>query len=161
MDFAHRADLERIPRSVRPRRWQRFRRRREADAWIERGHGNRNAWYGWRIDELTSARERRRLARSARGVVADLSPRVLPGAAPLNRVAVRPYAAMLLALADRLEAQERPVRAPGILAARRLLQHYSSPLFTPPAFDEVAGDNLAGPDVGVTIQSVLNQLDEG
>ncbi len=66
-------------------------------------------------------RERRELGRSVRGIVKALSPRRLPGASPLNRVALRPYCAQLIELADRLDDLERPVSTSGMRAVRRLL----------------------------------------
>ena len=106
--------------------WERRRRREEADAWIASGFAPR---FRWRAEELTSRRERRLLARSVRGVIADLSPRRLPGPVPVNRVAVRPHVELLATLADRL-ADQRPVAPVGILAVRRVLTDPDGPLYT-------------------------------
>ncbi len=117
------------------RRWDERRHlRADADAWIERGYEHHMASrYGWRIDELTSRRERRMLGGSVREIVPELSPRRLPGASPLNRVALRPYRADLIALADRLDDLERPVSAAGMLGVRRLLTDPDSVLYAPTA----------------------------
>lgn len=120
------------------RRWNTRRTLRgEADAWILRGYENRAASrYGWRIDELTGARERRLLGNSLRSVVTDLSQRRRSGVVPLNRAGLRPHCAQLVALADRLEAFERPVSPSGILAVQRLLTEPGSPLYRSTGFDE-------------------------
>jgi hypothetical protein len=120
------------------RRWDvRRRLRAEADAWITRGYENRaGSRYGWRIEDLTGIRERRLLGKSVRAVVAQVSERRLPGAAPLNRVALRPCRAELSALADRLEAFDQPVSPSGILGVHRLLTEPGSVLYTPPSFGE-------------------------
>lgn len=115
---------------------ERHRLRNAADAWITRDHDDSTGWYGWRIAELTAPRERRLLARSLRSIVGDLSSRGLTAAAPLNRVAVKPNAGLLLGLAERLDALERPVRAAGILTVQRLITGPDSPLYRPPVFVE-------------------------
>ena len=96
--------------------WDRRRDRREADAWIAAGWGSRVAW---RVEELTSRPERRLLARSLRGAVSDLSPGRLAGASPMNRIALRPHASLLAAVAERLADPERPVAATDVLARPR------------------------------------------
>jgi hypothetical protein len=83
----------------------------------------------WRVAELTNGRERRALASSLGDLVGDLSPRRLPGAAPLNRAGLRPYSDLLLALADRLERPDLPVTPAGILLVRELLSNGGSPLY--------------------------------
>jgi hypothetical protein len=72
------------------RRWDARRRlRAEADEWILRGYQNRRASrFGWRIDELTGACERR-----------------LPGAVPINRIGLRPCRAELGAILHHLEVR--------------------------------------------------------
>ena len=93
------------------RRWEdRHRACAAADAWIARGYDNRSARYGWRIDELTSERERRLLGRSVRSVVPELAAGRLPGASPLNRPALRP----LPLRADRARGSPRRPRAAGL-----------------------------------------------
>ena len=133
----------------------RQRLRSSADAWIEQGHDSLAGWYGWRISELTAPRERRLLARSLRGVVADLASPRLTSAAPLNRVALRPHTGLLLELAERLDALERPVSAAGILAVHRLLTRPDSPLYAPPLFvAAVDADRPRG-----AIRAVLDRLE--
>ena len=137
------------------RRWDERRHlRADADAWIERGYEQHvGSRYGWRIDELTSRRERRMLGCSVREIVPELSPRRLPGASPLNRVALRPYRAELIALADRLDDLDRPVSAAGMLAVRRLLTEPGSVLYARPLADESV------PDIGRELGAVLDRLE--
>jgi hypothetical protein len=137
------------------RRWDARRHlRAEADAWILRGYENRAASrYGWRIDELTGPRERRLLGNSVRAIVAQLSERRLSGAVPLNRIGLRPCRSDLVALADRLEAVERPVSPSGILAVQRLLTEPGSVLYTSPSFD---GRSL---DTGAVLGAILHHLE--
>jgi hypothetical protein len=117
-------------------------RRRERDAADERIQRSSivPAQLSWRAAELTSPYERRLLADSLRGVVADLSPSWLPVAAPLNRVALRPHSDLLLRLADRLDDLERPVAARGILEVQWLLIDPSSPLYGLPDDDDEPED---------------------
>ena len=125
-----------------------------ADAWIAFGDaGSAGLSYGWRIDELTSRRERRLLARTVRSIVPEISPSRLPGASPLNRVALRPYRSELRAVADRLDNLDRPVSPAGILAVRRLLTGPESVLYARPANDD-------RPDrVGRELVAVLDGLE--
>ena len=87
-------------------------------------------------------RERLGLGRSVRGIVKALSPRRLPGASPLNRVALRPYCAQLIALADRLDDLERPVSPTGMQAVRRLLTDPDGVLYARPFVGDI-GRELA------------------
>ena len=48
---------------------------------------------------------------------------------PLNRVGVRPYAAAIAALADRVGDLSRPVAPRGMLLLEDLLTHGDSPLY--------------------------------
>jgi hypothetical protein len=139
------------------RRWDvRRRLRAQADAWIQRGYENRAASrYGWRIDELTGARERRLLAGSVRAVVEQLSERRSLGAVPLNRIGLRPCRSNLVALADRLEALERPVSPSGILAVQRLLTEPGSVLYAPSSFDERPLDT----DTSAVLGAILQHLE--
>lgn len=136
-------------------RWDDRRRlRASADQWIARGYENPKASrYGWRIDELTSARERKQLGRSVRGIVPALAAARMPGASPLNRATLRPYRAELIALANRLDELERPVSATGILAVWRLLTEPGSVLYTQPYFDERRRD------IGAELATVLDSLE--
>ena len=137
------------------RRWDERRHlRADADAWIDRGYEHHMASrYGWRIDELTSRRERRMLGCSVREIVPELSPRRLPGASPLNRVALRPYRSDLISLADRLDDLERPVSAAGMLAVRRLLTEPGSVLYHRPLDDERPRD------IGAELDAILDRLE--
>jgi hypothetical protein len=88
-----------------------------------------SAIFAWRVAELTSSRERLALARSLGDLVDDLSSHTLPGAAPVNRVGLRPHVDELLSLAARLEVLERPVAPRGMLLVRELLTNGGSPLY--------------------------------
>jgi hypothetical protein len=123
---------------------ERYVQQARADDWIARGHVDPEAWYGWRVAELTSARERRLLARSVRNVITDAAPGRMPGAIPLNRVAIRPNASLIGDLADRLE-QDDPVDPRGVLVVRGLLTTPDSPLYAQPVFDDkrVSADSVA------------------
>jgi hypothetical protein len=138
-------------------RWDAQRRlRAEADAWIERGYENRTgSRYGWRIGELTSARERRVLGRSLRAIVAQLSERRSLGAVPLDRIGLRPCRSDLVALADRLEALDRPVTPSGILAVHRLLTEPGSVLYARSSFDKRPLDT----DSSAVLGAVLHHLE--
>jgi hypothetical protein len=136
------------------RRWaERDRIRAAADAWIARGYENRASRYGWRIDELTSWRERRLLGRSVRSIVPELAAGRLPGASPLNRAALRPFRSELIALADRLHDHGQPVSAAGILAVRRLLTEPDSVLYARPLFAERSRD------IGAELGAILDGLE--
>jgi len=136
------------------RRWEeRHRACAAADAWIARGYENRASRYGWRIEELTSRRERRLLGRSVRRIVPELAAGRLPGASPLNRPALRPFRAELIALADRLDDFERPVSAAGILGVHRLLTEPGSVLYSRPSFDKQPRD------IGAELGAILDGLE--
>ncbi len=83
----------------------------------------------WRAQELVSTKSRLDLAHALRTLVRDASPRYLPSASPLNRVAVRAESQTLVALADRLAELDRPVAARGIVLLHRLLTDPSGPLY--------------------------------
>ena len=83
----------------------------------------------WRVRELVSDAHRLDVAASITSVVHAADSAVLPGASPLNRVAVRSSRANLLALAARLADLDRPVTPRGVLLAERLVSHSSSPLY--------------------------------
>jgi hypothetical protein len=87
-------------------------------------------------------RERLMLGSSVREIVDALSPRRLPGASPLNRVALRPYCAELIAIADRLDNLERPVSGAGVLAVRRMLTEPDGVLYARPFVGDI-GRELA------------------
>lgn len=83
----------------------------------------------WRGRELTSDQHRLVLERSVARTVRDLSPTLLPGASPLNRVAARPYIELLDELAERLAAVDRPVTPQAILEVQDLLTSPDSALY--------------------------------
>jgi hypothetical protein len=135
------------------RRWDERRQlRKAADAWIERGYESRASRYGWRIHELTSVRERRLLGCTVREIVPELSQRHRYTASPLNRAALRPHRAALIALADRLDDLTRPVSAAGILAVHHLLTQPDSVLYAS-YFDERPRN--AGAELG----AILDRLE--
>ncbi len=103
--------------------------RREADAWIARGYEGPAAWYGWRIAELTAARERHVLARSLRRVSSELSDPRVDRLSALNRKELRPHQRLLDQLSRRLDDFDRPVSAAGILAVNDLLTSPASALY--------------------------------
>jgi hypothetical protein len=110
-----------------PRAWlERRRARSEADYWIRHGFDNR---FQWRVDELTTARERKLCARSLRGVLGELAGTKLPGAAPLRTNQLRPHTALLAAIEARL-LDDVPVSALGMLAVNELLTSPGSCLFS-------------------------------
>jgi len=122
--------LHLVRRALGVERLRLARERRDADRVLLGSNGAAiSTTLAWRVAELTNGRERRMLARSLRDLVDELSPRRLPGAAPLNRVRLRPYSDLLLALADRLERLDLPVTASGMLLVRELLSDGSSPLY--------------------------------
>jgi len=130
-------DVFRIPAlgARAPRRsWlARAKARRDADRWlrVSDGRWESHAAFAWRTAELTSARERRVLARSLRGVVSDVrAPRSTFSASPLNRRGLRPYVAEIESLADLVGALDRPVTGAGIVLVRDLLTDGGSPLYT-------------------------------
>ncbi|HEX4526826.1 MAG TPA: hypothetical protein VH108_08825 [Gaiellaceae bacterium] len=108
---------------------RRARVRHEADEWIARGYEGRAAWYGWRIAELTAARERLLLACSMQHVVSELSDPRVGQLSPLNRKELRPQQHLIKRLSKRLEDLDRPVSAAGILAVNQLLTSPSSVLY--------------------------------
>jgi hypothetical protein len=125
------------------------RERVAADAWIQRS-STVPSQLSWRAAELTSPHERNLLARSLRGVVDGPVPSRVPGAAPLNRVLVRPHAELLLRTADRLDDLERPVAARGILEVQWLLADPDSPLY---------GDDSEPEDIRKAVVAALDLLD--
>jgi hypothetical protein len=83
----------------------------------------------WRSEELVAETNRIDLARSLTDVVHAADERLLPGAAPIDRNAVRATRAELLELASRLFATERPVQPRGVLLVDRLLVDGAGPLY--------------------------------
>ena len=83
----------------------------------------------WRASELTSGGHRVALARAVARTERDLSPALLPGASPLNRVAARPHLELFRQLAERLMALDQPVSPQAMLQAEDLLTSPESPLY--------------------------------
>jgi hypothetical protein len=109
-----------------PRVWlERRRARRQADYWIAHGFESRCAW---RVAELTSERERKASARSLAIVIGELHGRKLPGAAPLQQAALRPWLELLERIHRRL-LDGRPVTGIGMLAVQTLLTSPDSCLY--------------------------------
>ena len=127
-----------------PRAWlERRRARSEADGWIRHGF---EARFQWRVDELTTPRERKLCARTLRSVIGELDGTKLPGVAPLRASALRPSIALLAAIEARL-LDDAPVSAVGMLAVNELLTSPGSCLFA-----EVD-------DVGSELRAVLTKLE--
>jgi hypothetical protein len=129
-----------------PRAWlERRRARAEADEWIRHGFASR---FRWRVEELTTPRERKLCARSLHGVLGEITGKKLPGAAPLHTTALRPHVALLEAIEARL-LDDAPVGAVGMLAVNDFLTSPASCLFS------------TVDDVGSDLQAVLDQLEVG
>ncbi len=127
-----------------PRAWlERRRARSEADGWIRHGFESR---FQWRVDELTTLRERKLDARSLRGVIGELDGTKLAGAAPLRANALRRHIALLEAIEERL-LDDAPVNAGGMLAVNDLLTSPGSCLF------------IAVGDVESELRAVLTKLE--
>jgi hypothetical protein len=123
------------------KRWDEHRElRASADAWIERGYDNPRSKYGWRVEELTSAHERKTLAATLRSIVDELGRSRSTSVIPLDRIALRPCRPALAAIAARLEDCSSRVSARGVLAVQRLIADgRTSPLYNPSA---AAGSRL-------------------
>jgi hypothetical protein len=91
----------------------------------------------WRVEELVSTKSRLDHAHAFRSLVRDASPKYLPAAAPVNRVAVRAQADVVLEIAARIADLDRPVAARGVVLADRLLTEASSPLYDRDLVDEL------------------------
>jgi hypothetical protein len=76
-----------------------------------------------------SARKRRSLARALEGVVRSIDPKLLPGAAPLNRPGLWLYVPELQTLARRVGNLERPASSRGLQLVQNLLTDGGSPLY--------------------------------
>jgi hypothetical protein len=123
-------------------RWDLLRElRASADEWIARGYDSPHSKYEWRVEELTSARERKTLAGTLRSIVDDLGRGRSSSAVPLDRVGLRPCRPALEAIAARLDDRSSLVSAQGVLAVRRLITDgITSPLYNPSA---TTGSRLA------------------
>jgi hypothetical protein len=149
VDILRNASPGRAPR----RSWfARARARGDADRWLRASAGRSQSHpaFAWRTAELTSSRERRMLARSLRGIVADVQAPVWGfSASPLNRRGLVSYVDEIEALADRVGDFQQPVAAAGIVLVRDLLSDGGSPLYT--------GGNVA--DLPSTLSRIRSTLD--
>jgi hypothetical protein len=121
-----------------------FRRAREraaADQWlVTHTHPfSDDAVVRRRIAELTSVRERTRIAKSLLGAVRDAR---RPGisASPLSRRAIVECADELTELAERLLDLDQPVAPRGVVQVRRFLTDGSSPLYAHDRAAELAAE---------------------
>jgi hypothetical protein len=126
-----------------PRRsWlARARARGDADLWLRASEGRfqSHPTVAWRTAELTSSRERRTLARSLRGVVADVNaPLWAFSASPLNHRGLLPYVREIQALADRVGDFEQPVAAAGIVLVRAPCSAMAAARSTPAATSRIS-----------------------
>jgi hypothetical protein len=106
--------------------------RRSADELLALGIDPRpdSALLTWRAGELTSPRCRRSLGRSVERIVNELEGPALPSAVPLYRRGARAHLDLLRALADRLNAVDRPVSPVGLVLVEDLLTDgFGSPLY--------------------------------
>ena len=132
------------------------RRRRTADAWLRTATGGFVApSYAWRARQLTSARERRTLARTLRLLVREAFERPVGRRRPLPLPAVREHRDEVLLLARRLERVEEPVTPAGMLRVVELVTDGASPLWTTVQDDALADAiattlDLLRPDVRET-----------
>jgi hypothetical protein len=106
-----------------------IRRRADLELRLETRPYLQSAYARWRASELTSDRHRTALARLVARTERDLSPALLPGASPLNRVAARPHADLFRRLAERLAALDRAVSPQAVLQLEELLTSPESPLY--------------------------------
>ena len=83
----------------------------------------------WRCEELTAPSARDALRREIERTLADVDPRLLPGASPLRRPAVRANEDALRRIAARV-GNSRPVSPRGILLTQALLRDGASPLYS-------------------------------
>ena len=89
------------------------------------------------------------LACTVRDIVPELAARRRPTGSMLDRPALRPHRATLIAIADRLDDLARPVSAAGILAVHRLLTEPGSVLYAGSFLDERPRD--AGAELGAAL----------
>jgi hypothetical protein len=82
-----------------------------------------------RSSAVVSARQRRSLERSLRGIIRSLDPKRLPGASPLNRPGLWHYTPEIKTLADRVGDLKRPASRKGLELVRNLLTDGGSPLY--------------------------------
>jgi len=131
-------------------KWVAVRRLRAVADRIILRNGDRptsSALVAWRTAELTSRRHRHAIAADAVRLARELDASTLPGAVPLNRVAVRPYRQELEALAAALDG-DQPIGARGMLLAERFLSSPASPLY----------DRTAAETLGPRLHRVITTL---
>lgn len=85
--------------------------------------------FAWRVAEVTSLEHRVELGRALTEVVHAADERLLPGARPLDRPAIRENRAQLLDLASALFDRDRSVSARGILMIEQLVDDSRGPLY--------------------------------
>ena len=83
----------------------------------------------WRVEELLADENRVALGRSLTDVVHSADERLLPGASPVDRAAVRVCRPELLELASRLHDLRAAVGVRGVLRVEHLLVDGSGPLY--------------------------------
>lgn len=127
------------------------RQRATADQWLRKREGRRlSLSYAWRVTELTSRRERRILGHSLEAAAREARQRPGPiGATVVSRATVRPYAAELMTLAERLTDLKRPVSPTGVVLVRDLLTSPTSPLY----------EAARAREIPATIANILRTLD--
>jgi hypothetical protein len=105
--------------------------RRTADRLIVHDPRSRDAseLVRWRCEELTAPSARDALRREIERTLAEVDPRLLPGASPLRRPAVRANEAALREIAARV-GNSRPVSPRGVLLTQALLRDGASPLYS-------------------------------
>jgi hypothetical protein len=107
-------------------------RREKADGWLSTRCGEQpdDAMLLARIDELSSPRLRKTLARSFRRVAHDVNSFGRPTTpAQHNRRILKPHAEQIRCLADRLDDRTRPVGPRGMAMAYRLVTMGGGPLY--------------------------------
>ncbi|MGH3027727.1 MAG: hypothetical protein ACRDMW_04145 [Gaiellaceae bacterium] len=104
-------------------------RRTANDALVQGARPERSPLLSWRAAELTSAFNRRSLARSLRGVVRDSTARISISASPVNRQAARGEVEAIERLATRLRDLDHPAEPRGILLVEDLLTDGFGPLY--------------------------------
>jgi hypothetical protein len=90
-----------------------------------------------RYKDMLSTRRRRSLAKSLRGIVRSLDPKLLPGASPLNRAGLWLYVPEIRALAARVGDLDRPASRRGLELVHNLLTDGGSPLYDRERIDEL------------------------
>jgi hypothetical protein len=122
---------------------ERSRLRTIADEWILWGAAARpsSRLLGWRAGELMSPRLRSTLAHSLARIESETRGKLLPGAVPLNKRALRQELPLLCVLHALLADAARPVSVRGMLLVDRLVTEAGSPLYASVS-DDVLADTL-------------------